>query len=409
MSKILFVESDRRLAESVAEHIRDHLGVDSEIIDTLAAATDCFIQNKGDYLAVIINLALSTDNYAPFEKIPTIAVTGNLPTSSKKIVFASNVLDYVTDYTGYNLEYIIQLLKRGVFAKSAKMLIVDNEPVWLNLMRNLLSNKGYLVLEARNGEAARALLESDPDIRMMLIDGDICEKNNYDLIRGIRENRKKNQLSIIPFCRRGNDYQRITLLRSGASDCIEKPFKIEDFHVRIMNNLQLIEVLGELTELANRDFLTRLYNRRYFFEIGNKLYENFKRGALQLHLAMIDIDHLKHINDTYGHIAGDKVIKAVAEIIGKSLRASDVIARMGGEEFCVLCTDIKVDEVMSVFERLRESVAEKTILLDQGSIHYSISVGVTGNIGTSLEGMIHEADTLLYQAKKQGRNVVVVR
>ncbi len=408
MSKILYIESDLLLAESVAEHISAHLAIRSEIVASLAAAKDKFSQNNGDYLAVVLNLELSPDNYAPFENIPTIVVTGSRPTSARKIAFATNVLDYIPDCSGYNLEYLIQLLKRGLFADANKLLIVEDESATRNLMRNLLSNKGYSVIEAKSGKEALACLENEPDIRLMLIDGDICEKSDFSLIRTIRQDYKKNQLSIIPLCERANDYQRVTLLRNGASDCIDKPFKIEEFHVRIMNNLQLVEVLRELTEHANRDFLTRLYNRRHFYEIGGKLYENARRGALKLTLAMIDIDHLKTVNDTYGHLTGDRAIKAVARVLSGNLRATDLIARLGGEEFCVLCTEVKEGESPAIFERIRRAVAEQALALEQGSLHITISAGVTSKTGTSLEEMLHTADMLLYQAKEKGRNTVAL-
>jgi len=408
MSKILFIEPDRLLAESVAEHIESHLNLGSEIVESLEAASDCFLNNSGDYLAIILNLALSPDNYAPFDKIPTIVVTGSLPTSANKIAFASNVLDYVPDYTGYNLEYIIQLLKRGLFAESSKLLIVDRESVNISLMRKLLSNKGYSVIEARSGKEALNNLEADPDIRLMLVDGDICEENGFELIRSIRQQYKKNQLSIIPLCERANDYQRVSLLRNGASDCIEKPFKIEEFHVRVMNNLQLVEVLRELTENANRDFLTRLFNRRHFYEIGSKLYENARRGTLRLTLAMIDIDHMKTINDTHGHLTGDKALKTVSDGLLANLRATDVIARLGGEEFGVLCTDVKPGEAANIFERIRRLIAETRIPLETGHCRFTISTGVTEKMGTDFESMIHDADMLLYQAKEQGRDRVVI-
>jgi len=408
MSKILYIESDYLLAESVAEHIKAHLAINSEIVASVTAAREKFSQNNGNYLAVILNMELSPDDYAPFEKIPTIVVTGSRPTSAQKIAFAGNVLDYIPDCSGYNLEYIIQLLKRGLFADSNKMLIVEDERTSLTLMRNLLSNKGYCVLEARNGKEALAHLETEPDIRLMLIDGDICEKDNFNLIRTIRQDYKKNQLSIITLCERASDYQRVATLRNGASDCIDKPFKIEEFHVRVMNNLQLVEVLRELTESSNRDFLTRLYNRRHFFEIGSKLYENFKRGALKLTLAMIDIDHLKTINDTYGHLTGDRAIKTVARVLTGNLRATDVVARLGGEEFCVLCTDVKEGEAMTIFERIRQAVAGQTLSLKQQTLQFSISIGVTSQSQPSLEEMLHAADILLYQAKEKGRNTVVL-
>ena len=175
-----------------------------------------------------------------------------------------------------------------------------------------------------------------------------------------------------------------------------------------MNNLQLVEVLRELTENANRDFLTRLFNRRHFYEIGSKLYENARRGTLRLTLAMIDIDHMKTINDTHGHLTGDKALKTVSDGLLANLRATDVIARLGGEEFGVLCTDVKPGEAANIFERIRRLIAETRIPLETGHCRFTISTGVTEKMGTDFESMIHDADMLLYQAKEQGRDRVVI-
>lgn len=407
MQKILLIERDNLAAESVAQHIYSHLSIESEIVDCLSGAGRLLEKNQEAYLAVILNLKLSPENYAPFKKIPTIAVTGGAPVSSRQIAFASNVLDYVPDYAGYNLEYIVQLIRRGLFAESYKMLIVDDEPLSLNLMKNLLSNKGYSVIGAVNEKQALSHLENNPGIRLMIVDGDICERNNLHLIRTVRKQYNKNHLSVIPVCERSNEHQRLTLLRNGANDCIDKPLRIEDFHVRVMLNLQLIELIKELTELSNLDFLSRLYNRRYFFEMGKKLYENFRRGNLKLTLAMIDIDHLKHVNDTYGHFAGDNAIKHVADKLCKNLRATDIIARYGGEEFSVLCTDVKPGEASTLFERIRRSVNETPVNAGQNSLTLTISTGVTSRKSESFEGMIHAADMLLYHAKQNGRNSVI--
>ena len=407
MPTLLIVEPDPLMAESVAEHLQAHLNVLAETVDSLERAHNTINAFPGNYLALLLNLSLSPENYAPFPKIPTIVITGKIPTSAKKIAFASNVLDYIPDYNGYNLEYITQLVKRVLYADESKILIVDDERATLKLMHKLLANKGYVVREAGRASEVLDFVHSNEDIRMLIIDGDICEQKDFELIKALRQDLKKNQLSIIALCERSKEFQRTMLLRSGVNDCIEKPFRIEDFQVRVMNNLQLVEVLKELTEHSNRDFLTQLYNRRYFFEIGSTLYENYKRGALQLTLAMLDIDHLKTINDTYGHLIGDKAIKTVADVLTKNLRATDVIDRLGREEFCVFSTDVKPNEAKNLFDRIREEVHRQTLSTPCGTIHCSVSIGVTTGMAPSFEDMIHAGDMLLYQAKQQGRNRVV--
>ena len=407
MANILFLEHDPFLAEFVADYIHEHLSLECKIVSTMDAARKHHASDGNQYQAVILNLALSPDNYAPFDTIPTITITGGRPTSAKKVAFARNVLDYIPDYSGHNLEYMVRLLKRGLFGNPSTILIVEDEPAYLSFMRYLLADKGYAIITAKTAGAALERLQNEPDISMMIVDGAICEKNEYDLIRTVRDIYSKNQLSIIALCDSLNANQRISVLRNGGSDCIDKPFRVEEFQARIMLNLQLVEVVRELTDRANRDFLTRLYNRYYFYEIGRKLFENYKRGILRLTLAMIDIDHLKTINDTHGHLLGDRAIKMVADKLSAGLRTTDVIARFGGEEFCVLCTNVGEDAAGQLFERMRRSVAESPLPLQNSELRVTVSIGVTSGRYESLEEMIHKADQLLYRAKQAGRNIVV--
>lgn len=408
MPRLLFIESDCFRAESVAKQIQINLGIISEIVTSLDAAQKKISRDKSRYLAFILNADLCQDQLVPISNLPTVVITGRSIVSPQKIAFATNVLDYVPDYEGYHLDYISQLIKRLLVAERQAILLVDDEKVTLNLMRKLLANKGYSILTAKNGQETLRALENTLNIRLLIIDGDICERNNFDILKTIRRIHQKNQLAIVALNESSKEYQRIMLLRNGTNDCITKPFRIEEFHARIMLNLQLVEVLRELTEHSNQDFLTQLYNRRHFFDTGSKLYAHYKRGSLDLTLAMLDIDYLKTINDTHGHLIGDKAITAVAEVLRSNLRATDVLARFGGEEFCVLCTNVKSRETENLFERIREKVQAQPLLTPTGTIGCSISIGVTSNPGNFLEDMIHSADLLLYQAKEQGRNRIIV-
>lgn len=408
MAEILIIDTDSVQAGTVAEHLRIHLEVSSTIFDSVESAGEKIASADIDIMAIILNLDASPENYSPFPDMPTIVVTNGVPTSGRQIAFAANVLDYIPDCRGYNLEYVLQLVKRVMFARNAKILVASKEKVNRTLMRKLLGNKGYSVIEASGAKAVMTSLYEHKNICMLLIDGDMCEEKNFAMIKNIRNDFKKNQLSILALCDRAMEYQRIMLLRCGANDCIDKPLRIEEFQVRVMLNLQLMEVISELTEFSNMDFLTRLYNRKYLFEIGSTLFENYKRDALELTLAMIDIDDMKSINDTHGHLVGDMVIKKTAKALNSNLRSADVIARIGGEEFCVLATKVRQDNAFAVFERVRKSINEEIIDTPAGPLKFGICIGATTGIRDSFEQMIHDADTLLYKAKAAGKNRVII-
>lgn len=164
----------------------------------------------------------------------------------------------------------------------------------------------------------------------------------------------------------------------------------------------------DLHNLANLDFLTNTLNRRSMQKHLNQEISRFRRSQIAFSLILLDIDHFKAINDTYGHDGGDLVLKDISKLIRENLRSYDVLSRWGGEEFLILLPQTLLDEASCIAERLR--VAVETQAAVKGSIHYTISLGVgTWNKESqSIEHLITAVDTALYQAKNQGRNRVVI-
>jgi diguanylate cyclase (GGDEF)-like protein len=160
----------------------------------------------------------------------------------------------------------------------------------------------------------------------------------------------------------------------------------------------------KIEEIANRDFLTGLNNRRGFYDLAEPLFQNAKRGNLSVAVAMFDIDHFKRINDSYGHDAGDFVIKSIADVLARNLRKADILARFGGEEFCLLMHYRTCDDAYTVVDKLRLLVERQAFLYEGKKIPVTISAGVTGKIEETLDLMIRRADETLYRAKQGGRN-----
>jgi diguanylate cyclase (GGDEF)-like protein len=152
------------------------------------------------------------------------------------------------------------------------------------------------------------------------------------------------------------------------------------------------------------DGKTGLYNARFFAERGDEV---VRRGRGLTSLAMIDLDFLRDVNNTHGHLAGDAVITSIAQVIGASARATDMAARFGGEEFALLMPATPLDAAAVVAERVRAAVEALTIDVDGLELHATVSVGVAGG-AENLEDLIRRADKALYRAKGRGRNVVVV-
>ncbi len=167
----------------------------------------------------------------------------------------------------------------------------------------------------------------------------------------------------------------------------------------------------ELRRLATQDPLTGLLNRRHFFILAEQEYERFLRYQRPLALFMVDIDHFKAVNDRYGHLVGDEVLRAVASRIRNGLRQVDILARYGGEEFVLLLPETDLETARALAERLRISVAELQIDTKEGTVSVTLSLGVaaiSNGISIPFEQLLDVADRLLYQAKQAGRNRVEV-
>ena len=161
--------------------------------------------------------------------------------------------------------------------------------------------------------------------------------------------------------------------------------------------------------MANKDFLTGAYNRRYFFETGNLILKKARRNNENIALAMIDIDKFKDINDTYGHDVGDKVICEVCNVLNIHLRESDLMARFGGEEFCIIVDNISEEDAVKLFDKIRVELSEHRIELESGSISFTASIGIFHGIEGALDDMIKISDNGLYYCKENGRNQIRVQ
>ncbi|UHL63488.1 sensor domain-containing diguanylate cyclase [Paralcaligenes sp. KSB-10] len=176
--------------------------------------------------------------------------------------------------------------------------------------------------------------------------------------------------------------------------------------------LELERAYKEEAEIhARTDYLTGVFNRRYFVELVGRELARALRSKEPLSLLMIDIDHFKAVNDMWGHSGGDTVLRKVAQVIRGVLREVDVFGRIGGEEFAAVLIGADIEHALEIAQRLRTEVADAVIALAQGGqVRVTVSLGLTELMGRDidLDGLLHEADEALYKAKRSGRNCVVV-
>jgi two-component system cell cycle response regulator len=304
-----------------------------------------------------------------------------------------------------------------------RILVVDDHPDNVELLRARLSAQGYEVQAANDGEQALAAVAAEPP-DLILLDVMMPRMDGMEVARRIKANSDLPFIPIIMQTALDSTERRVEGLDAGADDYITKPINFAELEARIRSMLriktlqkdletrerELEEMNLRLLEIARTDSLTGVDNRRYLQERLHEMFEHSLRMEEALTCIMWDIDHFKSVNDTYGHQAGDEVLKQFAATLREYVREIDRVGRYGGEEFVLLLPGTPVDSAVSFAERLRQTVEGHTFTFDGGSVCRTASCGVAGwphpRIRTE-DDLLRASDDALYVAKERGRNRVV--
>ena len=293
--------------------------------------------------------------------------------------------------------------------------IVDDDAAIRRLLRLILTRAGYQTRECTTGTEARELLWTEPwDIAVL--DRKLPDMDGLVLCHEIKSDPKMRSRYIIMLTGEDDQEDKVEGLELGADDYITKPFQPAELLARVRAAKRIVDLQKELLETNKRlellsitDGLTKLHNHRYFQDEMNRAFEESQRYERPLSLAMIDIDFFKKINDTYGHAAGDDVLRAVAQLYRDSVRATDLVARYGGEEFAVMMPETTLDDAAIFAEKIRALIESTPLQTQAGALNARVSIGVASvphaKIHTPKE-LIVAADKALYRAKKGGRNQV---
>lgn len=412
MPKVLIVDDSKLVGSVIKKKIESDLQFDVKFVQTFSDTKDILNKDGIDFLVALVGLYLPDApageivDYVISKNIPTIVFTSELSDEIRAKIWSKKVIDYVYKETGHNLDYVISLIKRIDKNRHIKVLIVDDSHTFCARISDLMKAHRYNVLQAADGIEAIKILNNNPDIKMVITDYNMPNMDGFQLIKEIREKFSKEDLSIIGMS--GDNLLSAKFIKLGANDFFSKEFFTEEFYCRITQNIETIEHIKEIREASNRDYLTNLHNRRFFYDVGHKLFENSKRKNLTVTVAMIDIDFFKKINDTYGHDAGDLVLKKVAGILQNRFRESDIVSRFGGEEFCILACNMAAGSIENIFEELRKKIEDSEITSGKSIIKVTASIGICNEPMNSLDDMIKHADQMLYKAKESGRNRVIV-
>ena len=297
-----------------------------------------------------------------------------------------------------------------------KVLLAEDDPVSRRALEAFLRRWGYEVTIAKNGLEAWKALQEESAPKLAVLDWMMPGMDGVQVCREVRGRGPEPYIYILLLTAKDRKQDVVEGIEAGADDYLTKPFDSHELKARLRTGQRIIELQEELIRAreelriqATRDALTRLWNHAAILDILRRELDRSRREGTPLGVMMADIDHFKRVNDTRGHVAGDQVLRQVAESLQGTVRAYDSVGRYGGEEFLVVAPGSDAASTLQLAERLRAAVREATATNEVAASPVTLSIGFTstGELGDGdWDVLLRIADAALYEAKSAGRDRV---
>ncbi len=298
-----------------------------------------------------------------------------------------------------------------------RVLVAEDDAMFRRILERWLTTWGYAVTMAEDGAEAWAILQQEIRPQVLILDWMMPAINGLELCGKVRERNQFPYQYILLATAKDAKQDLVRGLEAGADDYLTKPFDHSELRARLRACNRILTLQDDqiraheqLRFQATHDALTGSFNRGEILEMLRRELERGARSKTTTGILMLDIDHFKSLNDTYGHLTGDAVLREVTQRISKAVRSYDSVGRYGGEEFVILLPGCNREQVDQGAERVRAAVDNGPVWVNESQISVTVSIGaaVTTHAGISDKEILAAADVALYQAKRIGRNRTVV-
>ena len=297
-----------------------------------------------------------------------------------------------------------------------QVLVAEDDAMFRKILQSWLQSWDYQVIVATDGTEAWSILQQERPPDLLILDWVMPGVDGMELCRRIREQQSASYQYILIVTANDARQDVVRGLEAGADDYLTKPFDKGELRARLRVGTRILTLQEDLIRAredlrfqATHDVLTGIWNRRAVLDLLHREIERASRFHASVGVLMLDLDHFKKINDTYGHLTGDAVLKEIAQRISQVVRSYDFVGRYGGEEFLVLLPGCDKDQAEQSGERIRLAVNASPVLAAGSEVSATVSIGATATEGGGETEVLAIADTALYQAKSTGRNRTVVR
>jgi diguanylate cyclase (GGDEF)-like protein len=411
--KVLLVEDTRFYSIAIRDRLETLFGVRVTHCATFAALK-CELENtEVDYALAILDLCQPDApdgealDYVISHNIAAIVFSGISSDVKREQILAKNVADYVAKSSVHSIDDLAAAVDRRLSVAKAELLVVDPD-VEHSALPGALVQANFSLATAASEQEALATLDKFRNIELVLVRADIAGRRGYSLLEQLQNRYGEEAVRVIGYSATVGSGDVARFLNAGGDDFFHLPISAEDLAGRLRHTMTLHKQIQMLQRMASRDYLTDLLNRRYFFDRGPKIVEMCLRQGQPVSMALMDIDHFKKLNDTYGHEIGDVVLKAVAKKLGLLVgEKKHLSARLGGEEFGILFAGLDIQGAYEYCDHIRSEISKVRVVVDDEDISVTISMGLANISGSeTFDNYLNAADQYLYMAKHSGRNRV---
>lgn len=409
--KVLMVEDSTLVVKVMRRLIIEQNEFEADFALTYADAIKLIGDNPDKYFAAVVDLNLpdaangEVVDLVLENKIPTIVLTASYDDKKRDNLIAKGIVDYVIKENRFSYSYALKLMTRLNRNHDIKVMVVDDSLVARKQCANLLKKYLFQVYQADGAKQAIRHLVDNPDIRLVITDYNMPEIDGFELVKLLRGKYDKQDLTIIGLSGDENATLSAKFIKNGANDFLRKPFIQEEFYCRIMHNIESLEAIEQIKDAANRDYLTGLYNRRYFCEQAQHKIESFQQASQNYTMAIIEIDNFKEFNNVY-HSYGDQVVQIFADAF-QAFFSQDFIGRLNGTEFVVLQISEDQEQAYEKLDAFRKLVSEIKMKLEEQDKGMTVSIGLKYSQQDPLTDLFKNCDDLLQRAQDAGQNIVL--